>query len=91
MQGGEALGSEFEAICSERAMHAVQQILRTQSAPSDTAAMVVEPIQGEGGIVIPPDDFLPRLQRLCNEHGILLILDEVQSGAGRTGMRSPFS
>ena len=79
-------GAGFGAVCSERALHAVQHILRTQSAPSDTAAVVVEPIQGEGGIVIPPDDFLPRLQALCHEHGILLVLDEVQSGAGRTGV-----
>jgi hypothetical protein len=45
----------------------------------------VEPIQGEGGYVVPEDDFLPRLRELCDRHGILLIADEVQSGAGRTG------
>jgi 4-aminobutyrate aminotransferase len=54
--------------------------------PADEfAAVVVEPIQGEGGYVIPEDDFLPRLRELCDRHGILLIADEVQSGAGRTG------
>ncbi|HKF84363.1 MAG TPA: aminotransferase class III-fold pyridoxal phosphate-dependent enzyme [Candidatus Limnocylindrales bacterium] len=54
--------------------------------PADEfAAVVVEPIQGEGGYVVPGDDFLPRLRELCDRHGILLIADEVQSGAGRTG------
>jgi 4-aminobutyrate aminotransferase len=53
--------------------------------PDDVAAFVVEPIQGEGGYIVPPDNFFPRLRRLCDEHGILLIVDEVQSGMGRTG------
>ena len=54
--------------------------------PADEfAAVIVEPIQGEGGYVVPEDDFLPRLRQLCDRHGILLIADEVQSGAGRTG------
>ncbi len=54
--------------------------------PADEfAAVIVEPIQGEGGYVVPDDDFLPRLRELCDRHGILLIADEVQSGAGRTG------
>ena len=52
---------------------------------NEIAAIFVEPIQGEGGYVIPDDDFLPRLRRMCDEHGILLVADEVQSGAGRTG------
>ena len=52
---------------------------------NEFAAIVVEPIQGEGGIVVPDDDFLPRLRRICDEHGILLVADEVQSGMGRTG------
>ena len=54
--------------------------------PADEfAAVFVEPIQGEGGYVVPDDEFLPRLRRICDEHGILLVADEVQSGAGRTG------
>ncbi len=51
----------------------------------ETAAVVVEPIQGEGGIRIPPDDYLPRLRALCDRYGALLIADEVQTGLGRTG------
>lgn len=50
-----------------------------------TAAIVVEPVQGEGGVNVPRADYLPRLRRLCDEHGILLVLDEVQTGIGRTG------
>jgi 4-aminobutyrate aminotransferase len=52
---------------------------------NEIAAIIVEPIQGEGGYVIPDDDFFPRLRRMCDEHGMLLVADEVQSGAGRTG------
>jgi acetylornithine/LysW-gamma-L-lysine aminotransferase len=52
---------------------------------NDTAAILVEPIQGEGGVKIPPPSFLNDLQRICNEHNILLICDEVQTGFGRTG------
>ena len=51
----------------------------------ETAAILVEPIQGEGGIQIPPDDFLPGLRKLADEHEVLLIFDEVQTGCGRTG------
>ncbi len=52
---------------------------------SRTCAVLVEPVQGEGGVNVPGDDYLPGLRRLCDEAGILLILDEVQSGMGRTG------
>lgn len=51
----------------------------------ETAAIMVEPIQGEGGVVIPPDGFLTGLREICDEHGILLMFDEVQTGCGRTG------
>ncbi len=53
--------------------------------PDEVAAIIVEPIQGEGGYVVPEDGFLQGLRRICDEHGILLIADEIQSGAGRTG------
>jgi putrescine aminotransferase len=51
----------------------------------DTAAIILEPIQGEGGINIPPDDYLPQVRKLCDDREILLILDEIQTGFGRTG------
>ncbi len=50
-----------------------------------TAAVIIEPIQGEGGIIVPPDDYLPAARRACDRHGAVLICDEVQTGLGRTG------
>jgi len=61
------------------------RIFKRLMPAKEFAAVFVEPIQGEGGYVVPDDDFLPRLRRICDEHGILLVADEVQSGAGRTG------
>lgn len=54
-------------------------------APEDVAAVIVEPIQGEGGYIVPPPEFLPALRKLTQEHEILLVADEIQSGSGRTG------
>ena len=60
-------------------------IFTYECPPEEVAAMLIEPIQGEGGYVIPPDSFFPHLRQLCDKYGILLIVDEVQSGMGRTG------
>ncbi|HWQ15666.1 MAG TPA: acetyl ornithine aminotransferase family protein [Roseiflexaceae bacterium] len=60
-------------------------LLHTIAPPRDVAAIIVEPIQGEGGYVVPAPGFLPGLRQLCDRYGILLIADEVQSGVGRTG------
>ena len=62
-----------------------QQMFKRLFAPEEIAAIIIEPIQGEGGFVPAPAFFLQELQRICNRHGILLIVDEVQSGMGRTG------
>jgi len=60
-------------------------LLATQTAPDETAAMLIEPVLGEGGYVVPPASFLRGLRERCDTHGILLIADEVQAGFGRTG------
>lgn len=63
----------------------LKRLLKGQTAPEETACIVVEPVLGEGGYVVPPAGFMPALRELCDEHSILLIADEVQSGLGRTG------
>lgn len=63
----------------------LELLLVTQTAPHETAAMLVEPVLGEGGYVVPPMGFLKAVRQVCDEHDILLIVDEIQSGFGRTG------
>ena len=63
----------------------LNKLLKSQTAPEETACIVVEPVLGEGGYVVPPAGFLPALRKLCDDHGILLVADEIQSGFGRTG------
>jgi len=60
-------------------------VFASVTPPEECAAILVEPIQGEGGYVVPPDGFFPALRHLCDKYGILLIVDEIQSGVGRTG------
>jgi 4-aminobutyrate aminotransferase len=74
-----------EEQAGQYALEAVEELLVSQVAPSDVAAMLIEPVLGEGGYVPPPAGFLKGLREICDKHGILLILDEVQSGFGRTG------
>src|SRR2546425_509936 len=64
---------------------AIDELLDTRVPPRNIAAFIVEPVLGEGGYVVPPAEFMPRLRALCDQHGILLIADEGQSGYGRTG------
>jgi 4-aminobutyrate aminotransferase len=66
-------------------MAAIDELFATLVAPDDVAAFVVEPVLGEGGYVVPPDGFLPALRDVATRHGILLAVDEVQSGFARTG------
>jgi 4-aminobutyrate aminotransferase len=67
------------------ALEQLNHLLASQSAPKETAAILIETVLGEGGYVIPPKPFLSRLREICDRHGIMLILDEIQSGFGRTG------
>jgi len=70
----------------EGSLDAVAQLFdEAEGTDSPIGAVVVEPIQGRGGIVVPPEDFLPRLRRLCDERGAVLIFDEIYTGFGRTG------
>jgi 4-aminobutyrate aminotransferase len=70
----------------EAVLHYIEHVLFPANLPpSEVAGVLVEPIQGEGGYLVPPDGFLAGLRRLCDRHGILLIFDEVQCGIGRTG------
>lgn len=82
------LGDLPETPSHDLSTHALAQldlVLAQQSAPKDTAAILIEPVLGEGGYVPAPAEFLQGLQQVCDAHGILLIIDEVQSGFGRTG------
>jgi 4-aminobutyrate aminotransferase len=60
-------------------------VIKRKLPGDEIAAVIVEPIQGEGGYLLPRDDFFPKLRKLCDKYGILLIVDEIQSGIGRTG------
>ncbi len=72
--------------CSvECVRHIEDTLLKTIAPPEETAAIVIEPVQGEGGYVVPPRKFFDELKRVAGQNGILLIFDEVQSGMGRTG------
>lgn len=73
-----------EAVVDET-FRQIEVLFNQFISPKQVAAFVVEPILGEGGYVVPPDSFLPRLRKLADQHGIMLIIDEVQSGFGRTG------
>lgn len=72
--------------CNMECVSVIEKFLfRHEVRPDEVAAIFVEPIQGEGGYLVPPPEYLPMLQDLCRKHGILLVVDEIQSGFGRTG------
>lgn len=72
--------------CARESIQIIEEVLfRHEVLPEEVAAVFVEPIQGEGGYIVPPPEYLPMLQDLCRKHGILLVVDEIQSGFGRTG------
>ena len=76
---------EEEAFSMGCARYIEEKLFKTILPPEEVAAIFVEPVQGEGGYVVAPDNFLRELRAICNRYGILLVSDEVQSGAGRTG------
>ncbi len=75
----------YHGITTEISLEAIKSLFRADISPSQVAAIIIEPVQGEGGFYPAPFDFLRQLRALCDEHGILLIADEVQSGFARTG------
>ncbi len=79
------LKHESPETCGLACLNLVEKALQTVVPPEDLAGIIVEPIAGEGGYIVPPDGFLQGLREICDRHGALLIADEVQTGLGRTG------
>ena len=84
-RGCEGGARDAEAFALGCARFIEDKLFKTTLPPEEVAAIFVEPVQGEGGYVIAPNAFMQELRRICDRHGILLVADEVQSGAGRTG------
>jgi 4-aminobutyrate aminotransferase/(S)-3-amino-2-methylpropionate transaminase len=77
--------NDYHGPSAAEALAALERAFVTQVAPEQVAAIVIEPVQGEGGFVVAPREFMHGVRRLCDEHGIVLVVDEVQTGFGRTG------
>jgi len=77
------MGGEAAALAAT--LEAIDELFATLVAPDDVACFLVEPVLGEGGYVVPPDGFLPALREIATRHGILLVVDEIQTGYARTG------
>jgi 4-aminobutyrate aminotransferase/(S)-3-amino-2-methylpropionate transaminase len=77
--------NDYRGPSAEEALEALERALITQVAAETVAAIVIEPVQGEGGFVVAPKAFLEGVRRICDEHGIVMVVDEVQTGFGRTG------
>ena len=77
--------NDYRGPDARTALETLERALVTQVAAETVAAVVIEPVQGEGGFVVAPKDYLQGVRRICDEHGIVMIVDEVQTGFGRTG------
>jgi 4-aminobutyrate aminotransferase len=75
----------LRGVSTEDALHGLELLFKQDVAPTSVACIVVEPVQGEGGFLVMPPEFLNALRELCDRHGIVFVADEVQSGVGRTG------
>jgi len=77
--------NDYRGLMSLDCLNQLEDLFKRTVAPQEVAGIIVEPIQGEGGYIVPPPEFHRELRKLCDKHGILMIVDEVQSGMGRTG------
>jgi 4-aminobutyrate aminotransferase/(S)-3-amino-2-methylpropionate transaminase len=77
--------AEYLGVSADDSLAALQQLFKSDIEPAEVAAIIIEPVQGEGGFYPVPDGFLASLRALCDQHGILLVADEIQTGFGRTG------
>jgi 4-aminobutyrate aminotransferase/(S)-3-amino-2-methylpropionate transaminase len=77
--------NDYRGPSAADALAALERALVTNVAAEEVAAIVIEPVQGEGGFVVAPREFMAGVRRICDEHGIVLVVDEVQTGFGRTG------
>ena len=75
----------LHGVSVDDSIASIERIFKNDAEPKDIAAIIIEPVQGEGGFYVAPKEFMKRLRALCDQHGILMIADEVQTGAGRTG------
>ncbi|MGB8327426.1 MAG: 4-aminobutyrate--2-oxoglutarate transaminase [Steroidobacteraceae bacterium] len=75
----------YHGVTAEDSLRAIEQLFKADVDPARVAAIIIEPVLGEGGFYIAPPEFLKRLRAICDAHGIVLIVDEIQSGFGRTG------
>lgn len=75
----------YHGVTEKQALQSLHQIFKCDIEPSDVAAIIIEPIQGEGGFYVTPTSFLKEIRKICDQHGIVLIADEIQSGFARTG------
>src|SRR5207253_1189280 len=84
------LGAGADTVNDAVLRYLEDDVFKTTVNPTEVAAIIVEPIQGEGGYVVPPPEFLPQLEKIARKHGILLVADAVQCGMGRTGKMFAF-
>jgi 4-aminobutyrate aminotransferase len=75
----------YRGVSTDDAIHGLELLFKQDVDPQNVACVVLEPVQGEGGFIAMPHDYMTRLRELCDRHGILFVADEVQSGCGRTG------
>jgi 4-aminobutyrate aminotransferase len=78
-------GQDPEQYCVQKLERETRELFNHQVTPEEVACMILEPVQGEGGYIVPPQAWLQKVREICNQHRILLIFDEVQTGFGRTG------